>query len=145
MTDIKLIKKEASRNDFYTKNRVVCSDAGVGIRWGSDVLCTIGCSIIQERPHEVGPATQDWVIQDRSNPRDRSQAVGPATQDRDNQDRTVQQERMGDRTIVKERVVERRREGEVYVGGFGGFTWGHDYDNAEGTGSLKGAPIGSLG
>ena len=54
---------------------------------------------------------------------------------------------MGDRTVVKERVVEdeRRREGEIYVGGFGGFTWGHDYDNAEGTGSLKGAPIGSLG
>ena len=101
--------------------------------------------IIQDRPQEAGPATRDRDIQDRSNQRDRSQAVGPATQDRDNQDRTVQQERMGDRTIVKERVVERRREGEVYVGGFGGFTWGHDYDNAEGTGSLKGAPIGSLG
>ena len=54
----------------------------------------------------------------------------------------MQQERMGDRTIVKERVVERRREGEVYVGGFGGFTWGHDYDNAEGTGSLKGRRLG---
>ena len=79
--------------------------------------------IIQDRPQEVGPATQDRVIQDR----------------------TIQWERIGDRTIVKERVVERRREGEVYVGGFGGFMWGHDYDNAEGTGSLKGAPIGSLG
>ena len=76
---------------------------------------------------------------------ERPQEAGPATRDRDIQDRTVQQERMGDWTIVKERVVERRREGEVYVSGFGGFTWGHDYDNAEGTGSLKGAPIGSLG
>jgi hypothetical protein len=57
----------------------------------------------------------------------------------------MQRERMGDRTVVQERVVERRHEGEVYVGGFGGFTWGHDFDNAEGTGSLKGAPIGGLG
>ena len=78
--------------------------------------------IIQDRPQEVGPETQDRVIQER----------------------TIQRERMGDRTIVKERVVERRREGEVYVGGFGGFTWGHNFDNAEGTGTLKGAPIGSL-
>lgn len=46
--------------------------------------------------------------------------MGPATQDRVIQDRTIQWERIGDRTIVKERVVERRREGEVYVGGFGG-------------------------
>lgn len=69
---------------------------------------------------------------------ERPQEVGPTTPDRDIQDRAIQRERMGDRTIVKERVVERRREGEVYVGGFGGFTWGHDYDydNAEGTGSL---------
>ena len=99
----------------------------------------------QERPPEAGPATRDGDIQDRTNQRDRSQEVGQSTQDRVNQDRSIQQERRGDRPIVKERVVERRREGEVYVGGFGGFTWGHDYDNAEGTGSLKGAPIGSLG
>ena len=79
--------------------------------------------VIQERPQEVGPTNQDQIHQDRA----------------------IQRERMVDRTVVQERVVERRREGEVYVGGFGGFTWGHDYDNAEGTGSLKGAPIGSLG
>jgi hypothetical protein len=53
--------------------------------------------IIQERPQEVGPATQDRVIQDR----------------------TLQRERMGEQTIVKERVVERRREAEVY--GMGSF------------------------
>ena len=76
---------------------------------------------------------------------DRPQEVGPTTQDQIRQDRAIQREQMGDRTLVKERVVERRREGELYVGGFGGFTWGHDFDNAEGTGSLKGAPIEKLG
>ena len=96
---------------------------GVVFAGGATCYAQSDAPIIQERPQEVGPAIQDRVIQDR----------------------TMQRERMGDRTIVKERVVERRREGEVYVGGFGGFTWGHDYDNAEGTGSLKGAPIGSLG
>ncbi len=82
--------------------------------------------IIQERPQEAGPATQDRLNQDRTMPSD--------------QDRTIQRERIGDRTIVKERVVERRHEGETYVGGFGGFTWGHSFDNAEGTGSDKGTP-----
>ena len=69
--------------------------------------------------------------------------MGLGTEDRVLQERTMQRERMGDRTIVKERVIERRREGEVYVGGFGGFTWGHNFDNAEGTGTLKDASIGA--
>lgn len=80
----------------------------------------------QERAQEVGPATQDRLNQERTMQSD--------------QDRTIQRERIGDRTIVKERVVERRHEGETYVGGFGGFTWGHSFDNAEGTGSDKGTP-----
>jgi len=97
----------------------------IGLTIGGGATClaqTDAPVVIQDSPQEVGP-----------------------TQDRAVQDRAIQRERTGDRTIVQERMVERRREGEVYVGGFGGFTWGHDYDNAEGTGSLKGAPIGSLG
>jgi hypothetical protein len=56
---------------------------------------------------------------------DRPQKVGPTTQERIAQDRAMERERMGDRTLVKERVVERRREGEIYVGGFGGFVECH--------------------
>ena len=67
---------------------------------------------------------------------DRPQEVGPS--DRVIQERAAQRERVGDRTVVEERVVERRREGEVYVAGFGGFTWGHDFSGVEGTGSLNG-------
>lgn len=124
MTDIKLINKEAGR--MISRIRATQYVLTLGLVFAGGATCFAQSDapiIIQDRPQEVGPATQDRVIQDR----------------------TIQRERIGDRTIVKERVVERRREGEVYVGGFGGFTWGHDYDNAEGTGSLKGAPIGSLG
>jgi opacity protein-like surface antigen len=79
--------------------------------------------IVQDRPQEVGPSTGDRVIDERP----------------------VQRERLAERTVVQERVVERRQEGEVYVGGFGGFTWGHDFTDAEGTGSLKGQTLGTRG
>jgi opacity protein-like surface antigen len=111
---------------MHSKHAIVHSVVTFGLVLGGAATCFAQSDapvIIQERPQEVGPATQDRVIQER----------------------TIQRERLGDRTIVKERVVERRREGEVYVAGFGGFTWGHSFDNAEGTGSLKGAPIGGLG
>lgn len=76
---------------------------------------------------------------------DRTQQVGPSTDERVSPERPVQQDRLAERTVVRERVVERRHEGEVYVGGFGGFTWGHDLYDAEGTGSLKGQSFGTLG
>jgi opacity protein-like surface antigen len=41
-------------------------------------------------------------------------------------------------------VVERRRQGEIYVGGFGGFTWGHEFGDVQGTGTLKGQTSGNL-
>ena len=43
-----------------------------------------------------------------------------------------------DRVVVKERVVERRHEGETYVAGFGGFTLGHSFSNVDGTGLIAG-------
>ena len=106
-----------------TRAQQIVLTIGLTIAGGATCFAQSDAPVIQERPQEVGPTTQDRIAQDRA----------------------IQRDQMGDRTVVKERVVERRREGEVYVGGFGGFTWGHDYDNAEGTGSLKGAPIGSLG
>jgi opacity protein-like surface antigen len=65
------------------------------------------------------------------------------TRDIERGDRTVVQERVGpgDR-VVEERVVERRPRGEVYVSGFGGFTWGHSFTGTEGTGTLKGQDFG---
>ena len=75
---------------------------------------------------------------------DRAQDVGPPTDERVSPDRPVQRERLAERPVVRERVVERRQEGEIYVGGFGGFTWGHEFDGAQGTGSLKGQTSGNL-
>ena len=49
-----------------------------------------------------------------------------------------------DRVVVKERVVERRHKGEVYVAGFGGYTLGHSFTNVDGTGALAGTGIESL-
>jgi opacity protein-like surface antigen len=66
------------------------------------------------------------------------------TRDVERGDRTVvQQERVrpGDR-VVEERVVERRPRGEVYVSGFGGFTWGHSLSGVEGRGTLQGQDFG---
>ncbi len=75
---------------------------------------------------------------------DRAQEVGPPTDERFTPERSVPRERLAERPIVRERVVERRQEGEIYVDGFGGFTWGYEFDSAEGTGSLKGLTSGSL-
>ena len=75
---------------------------------------------------------------------DRVQEVGPSTDERVSPERPLQRERLAERTVVRERVVERRQEGEIYVGGFGGFTWGHEFSSAQGTGSLKGLTSGNL-
>lgn len=49
-----------------------------------------------------------------------------------------------DRVVVDERVVERRREGELYVAGFGGFTLGHSFADTDGRGTLAGQDIPSF-
>ena len=84
---------------------------------------------VQEQPREVGPRTLegDRAIQER---------------ERAERHRVLARDRAGDRTVVQERVVERRREGEVYVSGFGGFTWGHDLSDVEGRGTLGGQQFG---
>jgi hypothetical protein len=82
---------------------------------------------VQDQPVEVGPRTGDRVLQDR---------------DQAARERALARERSGDRTVVEERVVERRPEGEVYVSGFGGFTWGHYLSDVEGRGSLNGQQFG---
>lgn len=84
-------------------------------------------SPVQEQPVEVGPHTGDRVVQDR---------------DHAARERVLARERSGDRTVVEERVVERRKEGEVYVAGFGGFTWGHSFSDVEGRGTLAGQSFG---
>jgi len=48
------------------------------------------------------------------------------------------------RVVVEERIVERKRRGELYVGGFGGFTLGHSFSNTEGRGTLAGQAIDSF-
>ena len=106
-----------------TRAQQIVLTIGLSIAGGATCFAQSDAPVLQERPQEVGPTTQDRIAQDRA----------------------IQRDQMGDRTVVKERVIERRREGEIYVGGFGGFTWGHNFDNAEGTGTLKGAPIGGLG
>ena len=50
---------------------------------------------------------------------DRTQEVGPPTDERVTPERGMPRERLAERTLVRERVVERRQEGEIYVGGFG--------------------------
>jgi hypothetical protein len=59
-------------------------------------------------------------------------------------DRAVEQSVPRDRVVVEERVVERKREGELYVAGFGGFTLGHSFSNVEGRGTLAGQDVGSF-
>jgi opacity protein-like surface antigen len=49
-----------------------------------------------------------------------------------------------DRVVVEERVVERRRHGELYVAGFGGFTLGHSFSNVEGRGTLADQALGDF-
>lgn len=65
--------------------------------------------------------------------------------------RTVQRERVGEdrvlpheRVVVDERVVEHRRSGEVYLGGFGGFTLGHSFSDVDGRGTSAGQEFGSF-
>ena len=59
-------------------------------------------------------------------------------------DRAVGEQVPPDRVVVKERVVERRREGELYVAGFGGFTLGHSFADTDGRGTLAGQDIPSF-
>ncbi|MGZ9188810.1 MAG: hypothetical protein ACXW39_01985, partial [Nitrospira sp.] len=89
---------------------------------------------VQEQPRDVGPRTLegDRAVQERNQ----------IERDRVERDRALARDRAGERTVVQERVVERRREGEVYVSGFGGFTWGHDLSDVEGRGTLGGQQFG---
>lgn len=76
---------------------------------------------------------------------DRSSTVDPETGYKVESERTVADERVpSDRVMVRERVVERRRDGELYVAGFGGFTLGHSFSNTEGRGTLATQDIGSF-
>lgn len=76
---------------------------------------------------------------------DRSQTVDPATGQRLQSERDIIDERVpGNRVVVEERVVERRRMGELYIAGFGGFTLGHSFSNTEGRGTLASQDIGSF-
>jgi hypothetical protein len=68
---------------------------------------------------------------------DRSPTVDPDRGRTAQPERAVIDERMpGDRVVVEERVVERRRVGELYVAGFGGYTLGHSFSNTDGRGTL---------
>lgn len=60
-------------------------------------------------------------------------------------ERAVVEERVpSERVVVEERIVERRPQGEMYVAGFGGFTLGHSFSNAEGRGTLANQAIGDF-
>ena len=73
---------------------------------------------------------------------DRSPTVDPETGRQVQSDRALGDERVPrDRVVVKERVVERRHEGETYVAGFGGFTLGHSFSNVDGTGLIAGETL----
>jgi opacity protein-like surface antigen len=45
----------------------------------------------------------------------------------------------------EERRYDDRRPGEFYVAGFGGYTFGHNFSNPQGLGSLSGATFGGTG
>jgi hypothetical protein len=76
---------------------------------------------------------------------DRSQTVDPDRGRTAQPERAVIDERMpSDRVVVEERVVERRRVGELYVAGFGGYTLGHSFSNTDGRGTLAAQDIGSF-
>jgi len=59
-------------------------------------------------------------------------------------ERVVDERVPPDQVVVRERIVERNRPGELYVAGFGGFTLGHSFSNTEGRGTLAGQEIGSF-
>lgn len=48
------------------------------------------------------------------------------------------------RVVVEQRIVERKRIGELYVAGFGGFTLGHSFSNTDGRGTLAGQAVNSF-
>ena len=117
---------------MFTKRSVVQCAVISGVVLGSALtsLAQSGAPV-QEQPRDVGPRTLegDRALQER---------------DRAERDRAIARDRAGERTVVQERVVERRPEGEVYVAGFGGFTWGHNLSGVEGRGSLGGQQFGGL-
>jgi len=80
------------------------------------------------------------IVPDRSpTAPDQSPSVDPETGRQVQSERAVVGEGVPpDRVVVKERVVERRHEGETYVAGFGGFTLGHSFSNVDGTGLIAG-------
>lgn len=75
---------------------------------------------------------------------DRSPTVDPERERTIQREQAVSERVPHDRTVVRERVVERRHEGELYVAGFGGYTLGHSFTNLDGTGTLKGTGVESL-
>src|SRR5690348_967470 len=91
---------------------------------------TVGPGTVQEQPATVGPGTGTPVQEQPS-------TAGPKTSEQLSQERAAK-DRAGDRVVTEERVVERRREGEVYVAGYGGFTWGHNFSGVDGRGTLAG-------
>jgi opacity protein-like surface antigen len=68
----------------------------------------------------------------------------PMRDERMPQEPIVQDPVAAERVVVQERVVERKRAGEVYVAGFGGFTLGHSFSNVAGRGTLADQPVGDF-
>jgi hypothetical protein len=75
---------------------------------------------------------------------DRSPTVDPESGRTIQREQAVGERMPQDRVVVKERVFERRHEGELYVAGFGGYTLGHSFSNVDGTGALAATGIESL-
>ena len=103
-----------------TSRPMVPAILGCGLVLGSALTCLAQGAPVQEQPPDVGPRTRDQASQER----------------------VVTRERAGDRVVVEERVVEHRRQGEVYVAGYGGFTWGHSFSDVEGRGTIAGQQFG---
>lgn len=102
--------------------RAVQGVVASGVIFGTALTCFAQTGATVDQPTDVGPRSRDQVVQDR----------------------VVTRDRAGDRVVVddRDRVVERRREGEVYVAGYGGFTWGHSFSDVEGRGSIAGQQFG---
>lgn len=73
-----------------------------------------------------------------------SSTVDPEPGPKVQSERATDERMLRDRVVVEERVVERKREGELYIAGFGGFTLGHSFSNTEGRGTLATQDIGSF-
>lgn len=58
--------------------------------------------------------------------------------------RQAAREREAERQREADRRYERDQPGEFYVAGFGGYTFGHGFDNVEGTGALSGINLGDI-